>query len=428
MILGTVPYMSPEQIEAKVVDHRTDIFSLGVLLYEMATGERPFSGASQPALMSSILRDEPSSVVEIRDDLPRHLARIIGRCLAKDRRDRYQTARDVFNELKALRRESTATGHSRPPVVPPSQSAQQARTSSSQIRRSDVPWIAVLPFGCPSGDADIETFADGLEEDIASGLSRFSYLFVVARKSTRRYRGEAVDVRQVGEELGARYVMEGGIRKAGSTIRIGINLIDTTSGTHLWSETWDRDFDKAGIFDLQDEITGKTVATVADSYGILVHSIEAGFQAKDESEYAPWEWVIRLFGYRQRPTPAEHEKLRDSLERAVERDPSSAEAWACLSQIYLDEHGFGFNVRPDAPNRALAGAQRAVDLNRASQLGYQVLAQSQFFRHDLKAFRSAADRAMSLNPRDSNSIGILGLLIVLSGDFEHGADITRRAM
>ena len=108
-IVGTVPYMSPEQIEAKVVDHRTDIFSLGVLLYEMAIGERPFKGSSSPALMSSILKDVPSSVIEIRDDLPRHLARVIGRCLEKDRRDRYQTARDVFNELKALRRESNST-------------------------------------------------------------------------------------------------------------------------------------------------------------------------------------------------------------------------------------------------------------------------------------------------------------------------------
>ncbi|HSN55132.1 MAG TPA: serine/threonine-protein kinase, partial [Candidatus Sulfomarinibacteraceae bacterium] len=112
MIVGTVPYMSPEQIEGKIVDHRTDVFSLGVLLYEMATGERPFSGESSPALMSSILRDVPPSVVEMRADLPRHLARIISRCLEKDRRDRYQTARDVYNELRALKRETS--GHSLP--------------------------------------------------------------------------------------------------------------------------------------------------------------------------------------------------------------------------------------------------------------------------------------------------------------------------
>ncbi len=856
MVVGTVPYMSPEQIEGKIVDHRTDVFSLGVLLYEMATGERPFSGDSQPALMSSILRDVPQSVLEVRDDIPRHLGRIVARCLEKDRRDRYQTARDVFYELRTLQREASSmgtagtrraaartrtaprasshtaasssavktdegfwvavlpfkyaggdedlvalaeglsedivTGLSRfsylrviargstlkyasegldvravgeelgaryvmegslrragkklrlavqlvdtdsgahlwaeaydrgfdaedlfamqdelvPTIVStvadthgvlprsmgealrscspgdltpyeavlrsfsyfervtaeelaaaragldlavqkapdsadawammallcaqehgqgfkllddpleigaaaarravevgpsnhlahfslaqvlffqkdygtfrntaaraaelnpmdgnsiaflgelltyagdserglelagrakrlnpnhpgwywyadffhayreldypaalavaqkvnlpdhwgqhvataiaygqlgdrraagkalkrlveirpdfariarqefekwwdsefvehmvdglrkaglemPQESesvfsttaAEASRSPDSGAARADEGfWIAVLPFGCPGGDAEIEAFADGLEEDIASGLSRFSYLFVVARKSTRRYRGEAIDVRQVAEELGVRYVMEGGIRRAGSRIRIGMNLIDAATGTHLWSETYDRDLGAADVFELQDEITGRIVATAADSYGILVHSIEAGLQDKAESEYAPWEWLIRLFGYRQRPTPAEHSRLRDSLEEAVDRDPNVADAWACLSQIYLDEHGFGFNARPDAPNRALSAAQRAVDLDRSSQLGYQVLAQSQFFRRDLKAFRSAADRAMSLNPRDSNSIGILGLLIVLSGEFEAGAEISRRAM
>ena len=106
-VVGTVPYMSPEQIEGLIVDHRTDVFSLGVLLYELATGERPFQGKSSPALMSSILRDVPTPLLEIRTDLPRNLGRIIGRCLEKDRRDRYQTARDVFNELKALQREAS---------------------------------------------------------------------------------------------------------------------------------------------------------------------------------------------------------------------------------------------------------------------------------------------------------------------------------
>ena len=116
MVVGTVPYMSPEQIEGLIVDHRTDVFSLGVLLYEMATGKRPFQGKSSPALMSSILRDVPTPLLEIRTDLPRHLGRIIGRCLEKDRRDRYQTARDVFNELKALQREaSSSTGTATPP-------------------------------------------------------------------------------------------------------------------------------------------------------------------------------------------------------------------------------------------------------------------------------------------------------------------------
>jgi serine/threonine protein kinase len=201
-LVGTVPYMSPEQIEGKFVDHRTDIFSLGVLLYEMATGNRPFAGDSQPALMSSILRDVPQSVIEIRDDVPRHLGRIIGRCLEKDRRDRYQTARDVFNELRALLRESSLTGAvavRRPETA--SLTAQTDRPSSdveatASTRRDEGFWVAVLPFVARASESAVEALTGGLTEDIVTGLSRFSYLRVISRSSTSRYANEGYDVRR----------------------------------------------------------------------------------------------------------------------------------------------------------------------------------------------------------------------------------------
>ena len=428
MIVGTVPYMSPEQIEGQIVDHRTDIFSLGVLLYEMAIGERPFKGSSSPALMSSILKDVPSSVIEIRDDLPRHLARVIGRCLEKDRRDRYQTARDVFNELKALRRESTATGHPRPPVVPPSQSAQQARTSSSQIRRSDVPWIAVLPLGCPTGDSEIERFADGLEEDIATGLSRFSYLFVVARKSTRRYRGEATDVRQVGTELGVRYVMEGSVRRAGSRIRLGLNLIDASTGTHLWSETYDRDLEAADVFDLQDELTDRVVATVADPHGALTRSMAIETESKSPESLTSHEAVLRLFLYRQRVSAEDHLVTRTALEQAAERDPNNAEVLAALAGLCIEEANHDFNPRPDPLDRALAIARRAVEADPSSQLAHFYLAQAYFHSQNPGAFRSAAIRALELNRRSTDTMAMLGILFGYAGDFEKGVELASKAM
>ena len=428
MIVGTVPYMSPEQIEGRIVDHRTDIFSLGVLLYEMAIGERPFKGSSPPALMSSILRDVPSSVIDIRDDLPRHLARVIGRCLEKDRRDRYQTARDVFNELKALRRESSVTGHSRPPVVPRSQSAQQAGTSSSQIRRSDVPWIAVLPFGCPAGDSEIETFADGLEEDIATGLSRFSYLFVVARKSTRRYRGEATDVRQVGEELGARYVMEGSVRRAGSRIRLGMNLIDASTGTHLWSETYNRDLEAADVFAMQDELTDRVVATVADPHGALTRSMAIETDSKNPESLTSHEAVLRLFLYRQRVSAEDHLITRTALEHAAERDPNNAEVLAALAGLCIEEANHDFNPRPDPLERALAIARRAVEADPSSQLAHFYLAQAYFHSQNPGAFRSAAIRALELNRRSTDTMAMLGILFGYSGDWDKSVGLVERAM
>ncbi len=427
MIVGTVPYMSPEQIEGQIVDHRTDIFSLGVLLYEMATGQRPFRGESGPALMSSILRDVPLSVLEMRDDLPRHLGRVISRCLEKDRRDRYQTARDVFNELKALRRETSSSRPSRSPVAPSPQTVPRP-ASSSEIRRIDVPWIAVLPLGCPTGDSEIERFADGLEEDIATGLSRFSYLFVVARKSTRRYRGEATDVRLVGEELGARYVMEGSVRRAGSRIRLGMNLIDASTGTHLWSETYDRDLEEADVFDLQDELTDRVVATVADPHGALTRSMAMETDSKPPESLTSHEAVLRLFLYRQRVSAEDHLVTRTALEHAAERDPNNAEILAALAGLCIEEANHDFNPRPDPLDRALAIARRAVEADPSSQLAHFYLAQAYFHSQNLSGFRAAANRALELNRRSTDTMAMLGILFGYAGDFETGIDLAGRAM
>ncbi len=428
-IVGTVPYMSPEQVEGKPVDHRTDVFSLGVLLYEMATGARPFTGDSQPALMSSILRDVPRSVVEMRPEMPRHLGRIISRCLEKDRRDRYQTARDVFNELKALQSESSSDGGpSQGLPVPAAPSVSPPVSSSSQIRRRDVPWIAVLPFGCPAGDAEVEAFADGLEEDIASGLSRFSYLFVVARKSTRRYRGEAIDVRQVGEELGARYVMEGGIRRSGSRIRVGLNLIDAATGTHLWSETYDRDLDAADVFELQDELTDRVVATVADPHGALTRSMAIETESKPSEALTSHEAILRLFLYRQRVSAEDHLVTRTAVEGAAERDPNNAELLAALAGLCIEEANHDFNPRADPLQRALAFARQAVEADPASQLAHFYLAQTYFHSQNPGAFRSAANRALELNRRSTDTMAMIGIMFGYSGDWERGTRLVQQAM
>ena len=210
-IVGTVPYMSPEQVEGLVVDHRTDIFSLGVLLYEMALGERPFKGSTSPALMSSILRDVPPSVVEIRDDLPRHLARIIGRCLEKDRRDRYQTARDVFNELKALKRETSgALPSSARPRVEPSRDRSTA-SASVRVRPGLDRAIAVAPFRAPGSDSTLTTLAEGLAEDITNGLARFPYLTIIDGAELDSGDGSGAPVRG----RGVRYLLRGGSAQCG---------------------------------------------------------------------------------------------------------------------------------------------------------------------------------------------------------------------
>ncbi len=176
----------------------------------------------------------------------------------------------------------------------------------------------------------MEAFADGLEEDIASGLSRFSYLFVVSRKSTQRYRGEAIDVRQAAEELGARYVMEGGIRRAGSRIRIGMNLIDAATGTHLWSETYDRDLGPRTSSSCRTRSPVGSWPPWPTAMEFWCTRSRPVSRARPKRSMYLGNGLSGSSGIASGPRPAEHSRLRDSLEEAVDRDPNVADAWACL--------------------------------------------------------------------------------------------------
>src|SRR4029077_109176 len=228
IVMGTPAYMSPEQVSGRALDCRSDIFSLGVMLHEMATGRRPFEGTSSAELVSSILRDHPPLVTDVRPDLPRDLARTTRRCLKKEPRHRLQTARDVTNEFRDLARPQSP--------APSSTSRSAAAPDSGAARAEEGFWVAVLPFKYSGGDSDLTALGEGLTEDIVTGLSRFSYLKVIARSSTVRYAREAVDVRTAANELGARYVMEGSLRQSGSKIRIAAQLVDASSGADLWAE------------------------------------------------------------------------------------------------------------------------------------------------------------------------------------------------
>ncbi len=216
VVMGTRAYMSPEQTSGRPLDHRTDIFSLGVVLHEMATGRRPFAGNSSAELVSAILRDTPPPVTDVRSDLPSDLARIIRRCLEKDPRHRVQTARDVSNEFRDLARQTSQKVAPTSTSTSTSTSRAVSAADSGAIRAGEGFWVAVLPFKYSGGNVDLTALAEGLTEDIVTGLSRFSYLRVIARSSTSYHlASQALDVRSASKELGARYVMEGSLRQAG---------------------------------------------------------------------------------------------------------------------------------------------------------------------------------------------------------------------
>jgi adenylate cyclase len=290
------------------------------------------------------------------------------------------------------------------------------------------PVVAVLPFENLSRDPDQEYFSDGLTEDIITALSRFRDLFVIARNSTFRYKGEAVDVRHLNRELGARYVLEGSVQKAGTTLRVTAQLLDAKDGTHLWAETYDRDLSASNIFAVQDEITEQVVATIAGVYGVISQKHFAEAKEKPTENLDAHECVLQVNAYYGGSLgPSEHARLRDALERAVKTDPRYSTPWACLAHLYTDEHRFNYNPRPDPLGRALDAAHRAVDLDRANQRAHHALALVHFFRHELEAFFAEAERALALNPNQPGVLASLGMHLHYAGD-ERGVAFVRKAM
>jgi serine/threonine protein kinase len=426
LVMGTPRYMSPEQIAGRTLDHRTDIFSLGIMLYEMSTGWRPFAGTSLAELASAILRDTPPLVTELRANLPADLARIIQRCLEKSAADRFQSARDIRNELRGI---NTANAEASPPSSITTTGSRPATTPDSGAARADEGfWVAVLPFKHGSGNAELTALAEGITEDIVTGLSRFSYLKVISRSSTSRFADAPVDVRSAGKELGARYLLEGSIRQAGSRLRIAAQLVDAISGVHLWAETYDRPFQAEEVFELQDDVAPRIVSTIADMNGILAHSMSEALRSRAPDQLTPYEALLRSFSYWERLTAEEHAAARSALEHAVEQAPNYADCWAVLSMLYGDEYKTGFNVRPDSLDRSLAAARRAVELAASNPLAPLSLASVLFFRKERQAFRSAAERAIALNPLDGGTTAFLGMLIACSGDWERGCTLVEHAM
>ena len=229
----------------------------------------------------------------------------------------------------------------------PTTSGLIKKCESGATRADEGFWVAVLPFKYAGATAELKALADGLSEEIVTGLSRFSYLRVIARGSTAKYSSESGDVRAIGKELGARYLMEGSLRQAGSAVRLAVQLIDAMTGTHLWAETFERTFRSDEIFTVQDQLVPRIVSTVADQHGILPRSIGAAIRRKSEDQISPYEAVFRVFSLHETMTPQEHAACRDLLERVVRDARDAADCWAMLATLYSDEDWFGFNLRPD---------------------------------------------------------------------------------
>src|SRR5262252_5600782 len=351
-VVGTIPYMAPEQIRGEAVDTRTDLFALGIVVYELASGKRPFTGETSMDIGHAILRTQARVLSSVRKDLPPDLDRIVGRCLAKNPRERFQTALDVANELRGLRRD-----------------LQRGESSSASPRPAadQAASIAVLPFVNRSGSPDDEYFSDGLADELLNVLSKIKGLRVIARSSAFTFKGKMVTAGEIGRALDVATLLEGSVRKAGNRVRISVQLVNVTDSSHLWSETYDRTLDD--IFAVQDDIAQSVVKELRAL--LLGHDADSKASGETRAEVVaaavgrgrnPEAHRLFLQGRYLYSRIANADLMAgiEMLKRAVALDPDHALAWATLGQAYPWASGLGLMPPPEGNRLGAEAAQRAL--------------------------------------------------------------------
>ncbi|TMQ73523.1 MAG: tetratricopeptide repeat protein [Candidatus Eisenbacteria bacterium] len=385
-VVGTVPYMAPEQVRGEAADAGTDLFALGIVIYELATGRRPFAGATLADVGSAILRDTPEPVSRLRPELPEELSRIVARCLEKERRDRYRAAREVVQELRLLQRslERGATGAPAPP---------------DEVIRS----LAVLPLENVSHDPAQEYFVDGMTEALISDLSRLKDLRVISRTSAMRYKGVHKALPDIARELNVDAVLEGSALLLGQRVRISVQLVSARRDATLWSDRYDRDLED--VLDMQSEVAAKVAGEIA----LRVTPREAKRLARRQA-VNPEAHIEYLKGQHtaEATSPQAIELSLRHFQRALELDPDFAPAWAGVAHCHNVRASRGMASPAEAFAAARAAARRALELDDTLAQGYAELGWLESGQGDLKGSVRMLERAIELNPGLTSAHTVLG--------------------
>ncbi|MET4805071.1 adenylate/guanylate cyclase domain-containing protein [Limibacillus sp. MBR-115] len=296
--------------------------------------------------------------------------------------------------------------------------------SAGLAKRPDKPSIAVLPFDNMSGDPEQEFFADGMTEDIITALSRMPWFFVIARNSSFTYKGRSMDVKQVSAELGVKYLLEGSVRKAGERLRITAQLIDATTGNHVWAERFDRML--ADIFDVQDEVTASIVGAIAPEF-LLVEAQQA--KRKDASQLDAWECVMRGRAHLWKLGRRDANEARLLFERAISHVPSGEFGMSDLALVHFLESYYRWSDDPATSLQAMAStAKDAVAIDDTDPWALTILSWSNVVTHQWDEVLPPVERAIDLSPNFASAIGIRGAALALLGEAEKGIDSISQAI
>ncbi len=411
--LGTVLYMSPEQARGQLADARTDLFSLGAVLYQMATGVLPFQGDTSAVIYEAILNRTPPPVTQVNPAMPPEFARIVDKALEKDRSLRYQTATDLKTDLSRLKRDVDSGGR------------RAADSSGGRVpgeARLGQKSVAVLYFENLSGIKEDEYFRDGITEDIITELSKIRGLNIFSRPTVLAYRDKTVTPAQIGQQLKAAYVLAGSLRRSGSRLRINAQLVDTQTDFPLWSERYDREL--KDVFEVQDEIARR----IAEALRIRLSPQEqAEIAAKPTENLQAYDLYLRGKSYARRLTRQDLEFALQMFENAVALDGNFALGYASIANVCAQNY-YHYLRETSWIGRAMAASQRAVALQpeQPEVLVAQawILYASQQYDDAVRCARQAIERKRDCE----GAYYLLGRALFASGRYQELTNIAEEAI
>ena len=437
MVMGTVQYMSPEQALAEDVDGRSDLFSLGVVLYELAAGRLPFDAGSATATIDRILHGEPDAIARFNYTMPAELERIIRKCLEKEPERRYQAARELLVDLKNLKRDSESG--TRPAVAPSTPHRRSPRILAgvaglgglllaalvavavvvSRDTTERVESVAVLPFVSTGGDEDMVYLSEGIAEGIISSLSRHPDLKVISRNSSFRYRASDVDVATVGRELSVEAVLLGRMVQRGDDLSVSAELVRTRDASQIWGQQFVRKV--SDVFALQQELANEITGALR-----LELAGDPTRQATVSTEAVAAYMKGRYFWNRR-----SEEGFQQSIvhfREAIEREPNYAMALVGLADAYLLSGVYNDMPPKEAFPEARRFAERALDIDGSvgeahASLGLIAL----FYDWDTSECKRALERAIELNPGYATAHQWYSLCFLATGELERSLETVRRA-